>query len=438
MLQMMAVADWFLERSHALSVRDRIRGRIFIFVLGLHFIFQTSLIFLLTSERSPFPFFSQILGEALILIVLLMYTRFTGTYRPGAIAHFLVQIAHMGVIMAQGESLHSVYFTTIGTNVVIMGFILGLKRAIPLVLLQAVMTLVLVHWNGIYARQLPFQLDLPGYAYVLAFSLLLAQLTVVAFSWLYQSSLQQDYAQLQQERVSLFRSARMFDLSRMLGELNHHVNNPLSIIHAQLYRLALHAGQHPSRAESRELTAVSSQALQKIRFIVEHLKILASPDTQERLSVISIHNLCLHILTHFQEGFRLKGISLHFVDQTMNMSFSWRHHELFTILAAVIQNAGEAVENCVEKQVTMRTEKCDEWLVFIICDTGPGIPEEEQGQLFKPFHSTKRSSHHLGLSLLSSRAVLEDRGAYIVCEDVAHGCSFQIGLPLTAGRIQEG
>jgi C4-dicarboxylate-specific signal transduction histidine kinase len=143
-----------------------------------------------------------------------------------------------------------------------------------------------------------------------------------------------------------------------------------------------------------------------------------------------VRNLCLHILTHFQESFRLKGIALQFVDQTMNMTFSWRRHELFTILVSIVQNAGEAVETSTEKKVTVRIERYAQGLMFSVTDTGPGIPDEQRARLFKPFHSTKSASHHLGLSLLSAKAILEDRGGSIACEDVAHGCSFHIALPL--------
>jgi signal transduction histidine kinase len=309
-------------------------------------------------------------------------------------------------------------------------FILGLRLAIPLTLFQALATLMMVQRNGAYAASLPFGMELATYSGLLAFSILLAQFAMILFSWLYHASLREDYAKLQRERTRLFRSARTFDLSRMLGELNHHVNNPLSVIHAQLYRMALHAEKRPVSPEERKLSGSSAEAMQKIRFIVEHLRLLASPDSQESVSTISVRNLCLHILTHFQENFRLKGITLQFVDQTMNMSFPWRRHELFTILVAVIQNAGEAVEHSAEKQVTMRIERYPQWLMLTITDTGPGIPDEQRAQLFKPFHSTKHGSRHLGLSLLTAKAVLEDRGGTIACEDVAHGCSFHIGLPL--------
>jgi signal transduction histidine kinase len=430
MLQVTIAADWFLSRAQFPYPRDRIRGRTFILVLGLNLLFQSVLSFLLPDDRRLFPFATQILIQVIAVCMLLFFTKVTGRYRVAAVIHFLLQKVFMGLVFASSESLHSIYFASMSTDVVMASFILGLRLAIPLTVFQALATLMMVQRNSPYAANLPFGMDFATYAGLLAFSILLAQFAMVLFSWLYHASLQDDYAKLQRERTRLFRSARTFDLSRMLGELNHHVNNPLSVIHAQLYRLTLQARKRPLSPQERQLSGASAEAMQKIRFIVEHLRLLASPDSQESISTISVRNLCLHILTHFQENFRLKGISLQFVDQTMNMNFAWRRHELFTILVAVIQNAGEAVERSAEKQVTMRIERYPQWLMLTITDTGPGIPDEQRAQLFKPFHSTKQGSRHLGLSLLTAKAVLEDRGGTIACGDVAHGCSFHIGLPL--------
>jgi signal transduction histidine kinase len=430
MLQMTAVADWFLDRAHFPSYRDRIRGRTFILVLGLTLVFQSVMGFLLPDQKRVLAYMNQILIQVICLLVLLTYTRFTGHYRAAAITHFILQKFLMALVFYRSESLHSAYFASMGTDVVVASFILGARLAIPLVLFQALATLAMVYWNKDQAQQLPFAMDLATYAGILASSLFLAQLVIIVFSWLYHGSLQSDYARLQHERTRLFRSARSFDLSRMLGELNHHVNNPLSIIHAQLYRLALQVRQGTARVPEQQLSEAGAQALQKIRFIVEHLKALASPDTQEQLSSIPIRGLCLNILTHFQEGFRLKGITLRFVDQTMNMSFLWRRHELFTILAALLQNAAEALEEAPEKIITVRIERSFQWLIFHVHDTGSGISEEQRERLFKPFHSTKQGSQHLGLSLLSAKAVLEERGGSIICEDVTQGCSFQVTLPL--------
>jgi signal transduction histidine kinase len=430
MLRLTKVADWFLDRARFSQSRDRIRGRTFILVLGLNLLFQVVLSYLLPDDHRLFPFMSQILIQLASVLILLAFTKITGRYRVAAVLHFVLQKVFMGLVFFSSGSLHSLYFASMSTDVVMASFILGLQIAMPLTLFQALATLLMVRRNGSYAAGLPYGMDLPTYAGLLAFSIFLAQITMLLFSWLYQDSLHEDYAKLQRERTRLFRSARTFDLSRMLGELNHHVNNPLSVIHAQLYRMNLQAKKRPVSPEERQLTGTAAEAMQKVRFIVEHLRLLASPDSQEMVDSISVRNLCLHILTHFQEKFRLKGIALQFVDQTMNMNFAWRRHELFTILVALIQNAGEAVEHSSEKQITMRIERYPQWLMLTITDTGPGISDEERAQLFKPFHSTKQGSQHLGLSLLTAKAVLEDRGGTIACEDVAHGCSFHIGLPL--------
>ncbi|WP_141731948.1 sensor histidine kinase [Oligoflexus tunisiensis] len=430
MQHLMALADWFLDRTNFAGPRDRIRGRTFIFILIFDVVLHIVLGIALPVEKHETPYLNPLLFQLCCLTAVLIYTKVTGKYCLAAAAHFLIQQAHMVQVFYQSQSLHNVYFTSIGTEVVAITFILGWRWAFPLVALHTIILLIMVSWNGAYANQLPYQLDLASYSGILAFSLIVSQLMMILLSWLYQGSLEQDYARLHEDRKRLFRSARTFDLSRMLGELNHHVNNPLSIIHAQLYRLKVHARRGVSSDFQPGFPDASQRALQKIRFMVEHLKVLATPDSHEEVTSISIRDLCHDILGRFQETFRLQGIALDFIDRTMNLSFTWRRHELFTILTAVVRNAGEAVESSVEKRVSICVERHPQWLVFVIRDTGPGITGEQRTRLFKPFHSTKAGSQHLGLSLLSAKAVLEIRGGFIRYEDAMQGGSFRIGLPL--------
>jgi signal transduction histidine kinase len=431
MLQLMALADWFLDRTHFTEPRDRIRGRIFIFILFLNVFLHILLGTLLPIEKTELPFLNRLIFQLGCLTVVLIYTKVTGKYCLAAAAHFLFQQAHMLHVFSQSQSLHNVYFTGIGTQVVAITFVLGWKRAFPLVALQTLVVMFMVSWKGAYAHQLPFNLDLVQYSKILVWSTLASQLMMILLSWLYQGSMEQDYARLHEDRKRLFRSARTFDLSRMLGELNHHVNNPLSILHAQLYRLKMHAKRGGPPDVQPGFSEASQRALQKIRFMVEHLKVLASPDSQEELAPFSMNDLCHDILGRFQEAFRLQGIAFEYIDHSMNYTLIWRRHELFTILTAVIQNAAEAVEGCVEKKVKFCVERHPQCLIFIVQDTGPGITDDQRTRLFKPFHSTKSGSQHLGLSLLSAKAVLETRGGFIRYEDEAQGGSFRIGLPLS-------
>ncbi len=72
--------------------------------------------------------------------------------------------------------------------------------------------------------------------------------------------------------------------------------------------------------------------------------------------------------------------------------------------------------------------------IFIqVCDSGPGIVEEDKLRLFEPYFSTKKTGTGLGLAIVST--IISDHNGYIRIQDNRpHGTIFTIELPLLAKR----
>jgi two-component system, NtrC family, nitrogen regulation sensor histidine kinase NtrY len=72
----------------------------------------------------------------------------------------------------------------------------------------------------------------------------------------------------------------------------------------------------------------------------------------------------------------------------------------------------------------------EEESVFIqVCDSGPGITEDEKLRLFEPYFSTKKTGTGLGLAIVST--IISDHNGYIRVQDNSpHGTIFTIELPL--------
>jgi signal transduction histidine kinase len=67
--------------------------------------------------------------------------------------------------------------------------------------------------------------------------------------------------------------------------------------------------------------------------------------------------------------------------------------------------------------------------VIRVSDTGPGIPESIQDQVFQPFFSTKEEGTGLGLSIATR--IIQDHGGRLELESQENeGATFIITLPL--------
>jgi PAS domain S-box-containing protein len=94
-------------------------------------------------------------------------------------------------------------------------------------------------------------------------------------------------------------------------------------------------------------------------------------------------------------------------------------------------------------RITLRAKEEDSNLVVEVEDTGPGIPQEEQKQLFQPYHRQIPDREHLsglGLGLALCKYLVELHGGKIwVQSEIGKGSTFGFSIPLaTAAQQEEG
>lgn len=107
-----------------------------------------------------------------------------------------------------------------------------------------------------------------------------------------------------------------------------------------------------------------------------------------------------------------------------------RMQEVFLNL---IINAAQAIEQQGTIIITAEADAAAGLAVISVHDTGPGIPEEMQGQLFDPFYTTKEEGKGTGLGLSVVYGIIQKhQGEITVCSEPGQGTSFVIRLPLQA------
>ena len=107
--------------------------------------------------------------------------------------------------------------------------------------------------------------------------------------------------------------------------------------------------------------------------------------------------------------------------------------DLITAMYNVINNGIDAmVGGPGKKQLTIRGEKRDGEYIIYIDDTGEGIPNDIQNDIFSPGYSTKFSSGGTGIGLYSAKDIIENhKGSISIRSSKAgKGTQFEIRLPL--------
>ena len=89
-------------------------------------------------------------------------------------------------------------------------------------------------------------------------------------------------------------------------------------------------------------------------------------------------------------------------------------------------------------RVTVSAQMLETFCRVDVTDTGPGIPEEEQGGIFNRFYrgASTHSAEGLGLGLYLAREILSLQGGYIkVSSKPGNGSTFSLYLPRALNRI---
>ncbi|MBO2458047.1 sensor histidine kinase [Actinomadura violacea] len=229
------------------------------------------------------------------------------------------------------------------------------------------------------------------------------------------------------ERSAARRPNRLREL--LFACMAHELHGPLTVIHghAQLLEASV---TDPAAADS--LGAIRD-AVQMMRQVIEDVDLLIGdrPTTGPRIALeeIDARSLLrgtirdlpsLAARTVVEEGSRtvLRGDRL----------------RLRQCLLIVLDNAGKYAP---EGTITLTLSKDGGWGVIAITDEGPGIPEEEQGSVLRPYYRSAATQDRpgTGLGLHIANVLMASMGGRIdLTSAPSGGLRAELRLPLTVAR----
>lgn len=114
--------------------------------------------------------------------------------------------------------------------------------------------------------------------------------------------------------------------------------------------------------------------------------------------------------------------------------FSFDIEQLKRCLINLLDNAVAVLPEGGTIDIVLALDEEEESLYMQVCDSGPGITEEEKARLFEPYFSTKKTGTGLGLAIVST--IVSDHNGYIrVHNNSPQGTIFTIELPLSSKSI---
>lgn len=249
------------------------------------------------------------------------------------------------------------------------------------------------------------------------------------------SGVKRTEAELETHRIALGRAEKLALLTKISAGIVHQIGQPVTAIgnnvaaaRARLASAGIECGEVVDA-----ILDIDSE-LKRVRKTIDCLRSLAHPEQSdhrpERLADIVDESL-------EQLG---ELVALHEVRVTLNLPADLPlilvdALQMSQVVFNVVQNAIEAVasEPLGDRALTVGARKVGEgFLEFTVCDSGPGISEEEAKTLFEPFYTTKEDGCGIGLAL--SQTIVAAHGGHLEFynnEDQS-GATFRVLLPLAS------
>lgn len=219
----------------------------------------------------------------------------------------------------------------------------------------------------------------------------------------------------------------------LVADISHQTRTPISnlLLYASLL---LESDLPPQQRE--QARAVMAQG-EKLSFLIKALVKASRLETGIVVPVPSLHSvgvLLEDIAQQEEQAAQEKGIALRVLPFDGAAAFDprWTSEAL-----------GNVVNNAVKYTpaggtVTLCAQMLDGFCRVDVADSGPGIPEAEQGEIFNRFYrgAGTRTAEGLGLGLYLARQILTLQGGYIkVSSTPGNGSTFSLYLPRELNRI---
>ncbi len=224
-------------------------------------------------------------------------------------------------------------------------------------------------------------------------------------------------------------------LAELAGGLAHELRNPLSTMMVNLKLLAEDLSDEGVSFEDVRRRAllkvdVLRHEAERLQALFDDFLNLTGPRELDR-SPVDLNAVLDRLFEFFGPMATSQGVRMEKAFASPTLFCPVDEKLLNQALLNLVVNAKDAMP---QGGTLTCASSCDGgWAVVSVTDTGVGIAPEEQERIFKPFFSGKASGTGLGLSL-TLRIIEEHGGSLRVSSEVGRGTTFEVRLPLSAGK----
>ncbi|HKS06941.1 MAG TPA: PAS domain S-box protein [Gemmatimonadaceae bacterium] len=223
-------------------------------------------------------------------------------------------------------------------------------------------------------------------------------------------------------------SRRIEAIGRLVSGVAHEINNPLAAILTFAEQLRSEA-RNP--VDEAALEAIHAEAIRS-RAIVRDLLAFVRPSTQRPMATVRAGPLLEGTVRSLRPHLGSLGVELTCDARDESVWVTADVPGLEQVVTNLVLNGAQAAGP--GGRVHVHTESTPSTFVFVVDDTGSGIPVSAMPHLFEPFFTTKPSGEGTGLGLFVALGIMQRHGGTLRGENRpdTRGARFTVEVPRAA------
>ena len=241
---------------------------------------------------------------------------------------------------------------------------------------------------------------------------------------------------VERQRMIVVNSSRMSALGEMASGIAHEINNPLAIIggKAQLVIRRIEGAKVDAPLDAvhavQQLKTIDSMVV-RIAAIIRGLRSFARDGQGDPFEQASVKVMIDDTIALCQSRFQNHDVRLDHFRLETDISIDCRAVQITQVLLNLLNNAYDAVKDLPEKWVKLSVSEEGDLIIFVVTDSGSGIPLEIRDNILKPFFTTKSVGQGTGLGLSIASGIAKDHSGLLEIDGSNPNTSFKLTLPKT-------
>ncbi|MDC1174779.1 ATP-binding protein [Bacteriovoracaceae bacterium] len=241
---------------------------------------------------------------------------------------------------------------------------------------------------------------------------------------------------IEDQRRQIENAARLSSLGEMAGGIAHEINNPLSIITGNAYRIKKEVKKIGVENEfiNKYLNTIQ-ETVKRMNSITTVLLNLSRNGDELQEEEIDANQLIEDVVHLSSLRIRDEGINLMISNNKIKSLFKLNRIKISQILVNLLNNSIDAISNFDSKWIELRVVETELKIKYYVIDCGEGIIPEVANRIFEPMYTTKDIGKGNGLGLSLSHTLAKDMGGDLRYENIEGNTSFVLEVPKVKTKV---